>query len=109
MPAIFAFTMDINESGAIDTGSSFELIAYRYDPLNMWLERYDAATGTWQIVPKKSKASRLPIAGPMTGHGDARSPVRIYRHIRMWASTFQAARAAHHALSEKVKCRNMGT
>jgi len=105
-----AFTMDINESGAIDTGSSFELIAYRHDPLNMWLERYDAATGTWQRVAEKiesvtftyRRADDSVIATPVTGLN--------LQDIRYVGIVIQASAGKRTMqLSDKVKCRNMGT
>ncbi|MGE5256956.1 MAG: PilW family protein [Hyphomicrobiales bacterium] len=104
-----AFTMDTNENGAIDSGNSFELIAYRHDPLNMWLERYDAATGTWQRVAEKiqsitftyRRADDSVIATPVTG-----SNLQDIRYVNITIQATSGQRTMQ--LSDKVKCRNIG-
>ena len=104
-----AFTMDINQNGAIDSGSSFELIAYRHDPVNMWLERYDAATGTWQRVAERiesvtftyRRADDSVIATPVTGSN--------LKDIRSVGIDIQASTGKRTMqLIDRVKCRNMG-
>lgn len=104
-----ALTMDSNGNGAIDSGSSFELIAYRHDPVNMWLERYDAATGTWQRVAEKiesvtftyRRADDSVMATPVTGSN--------LQDIRSVGIDIQASTGKRSMqLSDKVKCRNMG-
>lgn len=105
-----AFTMDSNENGVIDGGSSFELIAYRHDPTNMWLERYDAVTGTWQRVAEKIQSLTFTyrrvddsvIATPVTG-----SNLQDIRYVNITIQATSGQRAMQ--LSDKVKCRNMGT
>jgi type IV pilus assembly protein PilW len=104
-----AFTMDINENGAIDSGSSFELVAYRHDPLNMWLERYDAATGSWQRVAEKiqsitftyRRADDSVIASPVTG-----SNLQDIQYVNITIQATSGQRTMQ--LSDKVKCRNIG-
>jgi type IV pilus assembly protein PilW len=104
-----AFTMDINENGAIDGGNSFELVAYRHDPANMWLERYDAATGTWQRVAEKiesvtftyRRADDSVMATPVTGSN--------LQDIRSVGIDIQASTGKRSMqLIDKVKCRNLG-
>lgn len=104
-----AFTMDSNGNGAIDSGSSFELIAYRHDPVNMLLERYDAATGTWQRVAEKiesvtftyRRADDSVIATPVTG-----SNLQDIRYVGIDIQASTGNRSMQ--LSDRIKCRNMG-
>ena len=104
-----AFTVDNDDSGAIETATTFELIAYRRDAGNNTLERWDAVSGQWQVAAEKITnltfsyhgADGSQMAFPLTA-GDLPN----IRSVELAIAATSGDRTMN--LTNKIKCRNMG-
>ena len=104
-----AFTVDNDDSGAIETATSFELIAYRRNAGNNTLERWDAVGGQWQVAAERitnltfsyHRDDGSPMSFPLSA-GD----LPDIRSVEMAIEATSGDRTMN--ITNKIKCRNMG-
>ena len=107
-----AFTVDNNDSGAIETAAAiagFEIIAYRLNAANNTLERWDGSTGAWQVAADqitnlsftyhREDDSQIPF--PL-----APADLENIRSVEVAITATSEDRNMN--LTNKIKCRNMG-
>ena len=107
-----AFTVDSDDSGAIDTGApiaAFELIAFRHNAVNDTLQRWDGSSGQWQVAAEQISSlsftyyreddSQIPFPLNALDMADIRS-------IEVAIEATSEDRTMNH--TNKIKCRNMG-
>lgn len=107
-----AFTVDSNDSGAIDAAAAnagFEIIAYRLNAANNTLERWDGSNGNWQVAADqitnltftyhREDDSQIPFPIQATDLQDIRS---------VEVAITATSRDRNMNLTNKIKCRNMG-
>ena len=111
-----AFTTDsgpgaFNDNGQIDTGSSFEVVAFRYDAADRRIERWDVASGQWQVAAEQ-------ISGLTFTYYNGANPPAILplpmtvanlaniRSVQVAISAIAGDRTMN--LTHTIKCRNAG-
>ena len=110
-----AFTTDngpsslgLGDNGTIDS-SSFEIIAFRHDGANNRIQRYDAASGDWQVAAEQItalsftyyRADGTPLTFPIEA-GD----LPDIRSVEVALEATAGDRTMN--LTNRIKCRNMG-
>ena len=109
-----AFTVDSNNSGAIEAAAAiagFEIIAYRLNAAANTLERWDGSTGDWQVAAEQitnlsftyHREDDSQISFPL-----AAADLADIRSVEVTITATAEDRTMPLSYPYKIKCRNMG-
>lgn len=107
-----AFTVDNDDDGVLTAANSMELIAYRLDAANNELQRWDAASDSWQVAAEQVTNLEFsyidgngdPIPFPITA-ADMTEIESIEVDISI---TADGQELREMEFTNRIKCRNMG-
>ena len=106
-----AFTIDNDDSGAIEDATSLEIIAYRHDAANNVLERWDAVSGDWQVAAEQVtnlvfryfRGDGSEIVAPTAWDMPEIESIEVDISVNA-----EAKELREMEFTNRIKCRNMG-